>query len=277
MRLSKPFATLLVIGGAFGAALAFGTSPFARTEEAVRIDPPAIAAPRAEGLQTIVLAGGCFWGIQAVYQHLNGVTNAVSGYAGGNADDANYRSVSSGRTRHAEAVKVTFDPSVVSLGEILQVFFSVAHNPTELNRQGPDTGTQYRSEIFPQDEAQRQFSKAYVAQLDAAKAFPRPIVTVIGAGRADFHPAEAYHQDYAERHPLEPYIAINDAPKVKNLSALYPSLYRDEAGAGRRRAALAEIPDFVRERSCAANETAQSKPRLSPGFCFSDGNEKLRR
>ena len=134
--------------------------------------------------------------------------------------------VSSGRTRHAEAVKVTYDPAVVSLGQILQVFFSVAHNPTELNRQGPDSGPQYRSEIFAQDDAQRQFAKGYIAQLDAAKAFPRPIATLVGAGRAEFYPAEAYHQDYAEKHPLDGYIAFNDAPKVKNLQALFPQLYR---------------------------------------------------
>ena len=226
MRLFAPLTTLLVVGSALGLALAFGGSPFARSEAAVRIDPPAMAAPRGEGLQTIVLAGGCFWGIQAVYQHINGVTNAVSCYAGGASNDADYHTVSAGRTRHAEAVKVTYDPAVVSLGDILQVFFSVAHNPTELNRQGPDSGTQYRSEIFPQDDAQRDFAKAYVAQLDAAKSFPRPIVTVIGAARANFYPAEAYHQDYAAKHPRDPYIAINDAPKVRNLATSFPTIYR---------------------------------------------------
>jgi peptide-methionine (S)-S-oxide reductase len=226
MRLSAPFATLLFLGAALGLAFAFGAQPFARAETAVRLDPPAMPAPRGEGLQTIVLAGGCFWGVQAVYQHLNGVTNAVSGYAGGTPGDANYNAVSSGRSRHAEAVKVTFDPAVVSLGDILQVFFSVAHNPTELNRQGPDTGAQYRSEIFVQDDAQRDFARAYVGQLDAAKAFARPIVTVIGAARAEFYPAEAYHQDYAAKNPTQPYIAIHDAPKVRNLAALFPTLYR---------------------------------------------------
>jgi peptide-methionine (S)-S-oxide reductase len=226
MRLSTTIAVVVLIGSAIGLTATLGVSPFARAETATRIDPPAALAPRGEGLQTIVLAGGCFWGVQAVYQHLNGVTSAVSGYAGGNKDDADYHTVSSGRTRHAEAVKVTYDPAVVSLGDILQVFFSVAHNPTELNRQGPDTGTQYRSEIFAQDDAQRDFAKAYVAQLDAAKAFPGKIVTVIGAGRADFYPAEAYHQDYAEKHPRDPYIAINDAPKVRNLAALFPAAYR---------------------------------------------------
>jgi peptide-methionine (S)-S-oxide reductase len=237
MRRNAPIYTVLVLGAALGAAFAFGVSPFARAETAMRIDAPSVPAPRSEGLQTIVLAGGCFWGIQAVYQHLNGVTNAVSGYAGGTQADADYRAVSAGRTRHAEAVKVTFDPAVVSLGQILQVFFSVAHNPTELNRQGPDSGPQYRSEIFAQDDAQRQFSKAYIAQLDGAKAFPRPIVTLVGAGRAEFYTAEAYHQDYAAKHPLDRYIAINDAPKVKNLGAMFPALYRDKpvlvADAGR--------------------------------------------
>ncbi len=226
MRLQAPIYTLLALGAALGAAAAFGVSPFARAETAVRIDAPALPAPRSEGLQTIVLAGGCFWGIQAVYQHLDGVTNAVSGYAGGAQQDADYRAVSAGRTRHAEAVQVTFDPAVVSLGQILQVFFSVAHNPTELNRQGPDSGPQYRSEIFAADDAQRQFARAYVAQLDGTKAFPRKVVTLVGDARADFYPAEAYHQDYAAKHPLDRYIAINDAPKVKNLQAMFPALYR---------------------------------------------------
>lgn len=228
MRLSTTIAVALLIGSAIGLSATLGVSPFARAETAVRIDPPAAPAPRADGLQTIVLAGGCFWGVQAVYQHLNGVTSAVSGYAGGSERDANYNAVSTGRTKHAEAVKVTYDPALVSLGDILQVFFSVAHNPTELNRQGPDVGSQYRTEIFAADDAQRAFAKAYVAQLDAAKAFPRPIVTVIGEERATFYPAEGYHQDYAVKHPLEPYIAMHDAPKVKNLEKLFPALYRSK-------------------------------------------------
>src|SRR3954454_22648510 len=148
-----------------------------------QIPAAALDAPAQDGLQTVVLAGGCFWGIQAVYQHTKGVTNAVSGYAGGSKQDADYRTVSSGRTGHAESVQVTFDPHVISLGEILQIYFSVAHDPTQLDRQGPDTGPQYRSEIFAQDDAQQKIAKAYVAQLDAAKVFPKPIVTKIGGAQ----------------------------------------------------------------------------------------------
>src|SRR6185312_6553166 len=170
----------------------------------------------------------CFWGVQAVYQHVKGVANAVSGYAGGTQKDAQYETVSSGRTGHAESVKVTFDPKVVSYGKILQVYFSVAHNPTELNRQGPDSGTQYRSEIFPQTDAQRQTANAYIAQLNAAHAFSQPIVTKVDAKTAAFYPAEAYHQDYATLHPNQPYIAINDLPKVDNLKQMFPDLYRSK-------------------------------------------------
>ncbi len=175
-----------------------------------------------------MLAGGCFWGVQAVYQHIKGVTNAVSGYAGGTQKDAVYETVSAGRTGHAEAVKVTFDPKQISYGKILQIFFSVAHDPTQLNRQGPDTGPQYRSEIFPQNEVQLKTAKAYIAQLDATKVFKRPIVTKTGTMKATFFPAEAYHQDYATKHPFQPYIAINDAPKVENLKKMFPSLSRDQ-------------------------------------------------
>jgi peptide-methionine (S)-S-oxide reductase len=216
-------------------ALAVAAAPFAaQAEPAVTIPPPAAAdiaaqpAGSATGLETAVLAGGCFWGIQAVYQHVKGVKNAVSGYAGGTQKEAFYETVSSGRTGHAEAVQVTFDPKQVSYGKILQVFFSVAHDPTQLNRQGPDTGPQYRSEIFPQNEAQAKIAKDYIAQLDAAKAFRRPIVTKTGAANATFFPAEAYHQDYAIRHPSQPYIVFNDAPKVENLKKTFPDMWRDE-------------------------------------------------
>jgi len=202
----------------------------AHSENAVRIDAPArdLPAPAADGLQTAVIAGGCFWGIQAVYQHTKGVTNAVSGYAGGSKETADYQSVSYGRSTHAEAVQVTYDPRVISYGKILQIFFSVAHDPTQLNRQGPDVGPQYRSEIFPQDEAQRQIAAAYVTQLDAAKAYPRAIVTKINAEKAVFYPAEDYHQDYAILHPYQPYIVYNDAPKVENLKKMFPDLYREK-------------------------------------------------
>lgn len=210
------------------AAIALLAPLGARAESAVKIDPPAVEALAPDGLETAVLAGGCFWGIQAVYQHINGVKNAVSGYAGGDAKTAQYQMVGMGTTGHAEAVKVTFDPRLVSYGKILQVFFSVAHNPTELNYQGPDHGPQYRSEIFPQSEAQAKTARDYIAQLNAAKAFKSPIVTKTATMKAAFYPAEDYHQDYATRHPWQPYIVINDAPKVKNLQAMFPQLWREE-------------------------------------------------
>jgi len=211
-------------------AFALAAAPFAaQAEPAVTIPPPtAEASTQASGLETAVLAGGCFRGIQAVYQHTKGVTNAVSGYAGGTQKDADYQTVSAGRTGHAEAVQVTYDPKQISYGKILQIFFSVAHDPTQLNRQGPDTGPQYRSEIFPQSEAQAKIAKAYIAQLDAAKAWKRPIVTKTGTMKATFFPAEAYHQDYAIKHPYQPYIAFNDAPKVENLKKTFPDVWRDQ-------------------------------------------------
>jgi peptide-methionine (S)-S-oxide reductase len=199
-----------------------------RAENAVKIDPPAAEAPAQGDTETAVLAGGCFWGIQAVYQHVKGVKNAVSGYAGGAQKDAEYERVSTGNTGHAESVKVTFDPRVVSYGRILQVFFSVAHDPTQLNRQGPDTGPQYRSEIFPQSEAQAKTARGYIAQLDAAHVFKKPIVTKTGTMKAAFYPAEDYHQDFAVKHPMYPYIVFNDAPKVAHLKAMFPDLWRDE-------------------------------------------------
>jgi peptide-methionine (S)-S-oxide reductase len=216
-------ATLLI-----AAALAF--APFAaHAEPAVTIPPPAAQEPAPNtGIETAVLAGGCFWGIQAVYQHVKGVTNAVSGYAGGAQKDAIYDAVSSGRTGHAEAVKVTFDPKQISYGKILQIYFSVAHDPTQLNRQGPDSGPQYRSEIFPQSEAQQKVAKDYIAQLDQAHVFKRPIVTKADSMKSAFFPAEAYHQDFAIKHPYQPYIAINDAPKVENMSKLFPDVWRDQ-------------------------------------------------
>jgi peptide-methionine (S)-S-oxide reductase len=224
MRLTRPIALALVLLPVLAAV----PQVTAHAENAVRIEAPArdLPAPAGDDLQTAVIAGGCFWGIQAVYQHTNGVTNAVSGYAGGTKETADYQSVSYGRGTHAESVQVTFDPRVISYGRILQIFFSVAHDPTQLNRQGPDSGPQYRSEIFPRDEAQRQVAAAYIAQLGAAKVFPRPIVTKIDTGTAEFYAAEDYHQDYALLHPHQPYIAINDAPKVEHLKALFPELFR---------------------------------------------------
>jgi len=210
-------------------ALAVAAAPFAaHAESAVTIPPPAADTPAQNaGLETAVLAGGCFWGIQAVYQHTKGVKSAVSGYAGGAQKDAYYQTVGSGRTGHAESVKITFDPKQVSYGKILQIFFSVAHDPTQLNRQGPDTGPQYRSEIFPQSEAQAKTAKAYIAQLDAAKAWKRPIVTKTDTMKTAFYPAEDYHQDYATKHPYQPYIAFNDAPKVENLKKTFPDFWNE--------------------------------------------------
>ncbi|HKT20013.1 MAG TPA: peptide-methionine (S)-S-oxide reductase MsrA [Stellaceae bacterium] len=214
-------------------ASAFLCAPFAAltalaAEPAVTIPPPTAAPADNASSETAVLAGGCFWGVQAVFQHVKGVTTAVSGYAGGAQKDAYYQTVSSGRTGHAESVRVTFDPKQISYGKILQIYFSVAHDPTQLNRQGPDTGTQYRSEIFPQSEAQAKTAKDYIAQLDAAHVFRRPIVTKVDTVKASFFPAEAYHQDYATLHPYQPYIAFNDTPKVENLKKTFPDLWREK-------------------------------------------------
>ncbi|HWZ45631.1 MAG TPA: peptide-methionine (S)-S-oxide reductase MsrA [Candidatus Saccharimonadales bacterium] len=199
------------------------------SSEVVALPDPVVDAPlaKARSSETVVLAGGCFWGIQAVYQHVKGVTSAVSGYSGGTAATADYETVSSGSTTHAESVKVTFDPAQVSLGQILKIFFSVAHNPTELNRQGPDTGTQYRSVIFFIGEEQKRITRAYIDQLNRAKVFPRAIVTEVAAMQA-FYPAEAYHQNYATLHPNQPYIAINDLPKVEHLRQMFPAQYREK-------------------------------------------------
>ena len=174
--------------------------------------------------ETAVLAGGCFWGVEAVFEHVKGVKNVVSGYSGGSASTAKYEIVGSGRTGHAESVKISFDPSQVSYGQLLKVFFSVAHDPTELNRQGPDTGTQYRSAIFYADEEQKRTAEAYIAQLQAARIFPRAIVTQVVPLNA-FYAAEAYHQDYLVNHPTQPYIVINDLPKVASLQRQFPDLY----------------------------------------------------
>lgn len=188
---------------------------------------PEVDAPlaKSKGEQKAVLAGGCFWGIEAVFEHVKGVSDAKSGYAGGDAASADYRKVSSGTTSHAESVLVTYDPSQVTYGQLLKVFFSVAHDPTELNRQGPDRGTQYRSAIFYANEEQKRIAEAYIKQLDRAKVFNQPIVTQVTPLEA-FHDAEAYHQDYLAQHPDEPYIVINDMPKVENLRKQLPGLYK---------------------------------------------------
>jgi len=176
------------------------------------------AAPRTE---TAVLAGGCFWGMESVFKHVKGVTDVVSGYAGGSAENANYESADSG---HAEAVRISYDPSQISYARLLQVFFAVAHDPTQVNRQGPDVGPSYRSAIFPQSASQTQIAKTFIARLNASHLFKAPIATRIESG--GFYPAEAYHQDYARKHPLQPYIIINDRPKVTALKAKYPSLWK---------------------------------------------------
>jgi peptide-methionine (S)-S-oxide reductase len=201
-------------------------STSAAAEGARALPLPAVDLPPGQATSaTVVLAGGCFWGVQGVFQHVTGVTSAVSGYAGGEKKTAEYETVSRGRTGHAESVQVTYDPRQISYGRLLQIFFSVAHDPTELNRQGPDTGTQYRSAIFPASAEQATVAKAYIAQLDQARAFKKPIVTTIESDRA-FFPAEAYHQDFLTRNPTYPYIAINDLPKIEDLKRLSPDVYR---------------------------------------------------
>ena len=213
---------------AVGVAGAMWTMSGRAAERATVIPPPAAdAAASDEATQTVVLAGGCFWGVQAVFQHVKGVTSAVSGYAGGTKDTARYNVVSAGTTGHAESVQVTFDPRQVSYGRILQIYFSVAHNPTELNRQGPDEGPQYRSAIFFANPEQQRVAQAYVAQLDKTGKFNQPIVTQLTKFDA-FYPAEAYHQDYATLHPENPYIYYNDAPKVENLKRMFADVYRDK-------------------------------------------------
>ncbi|HET6620530.1 MAG TPA: peptide-methionine (S)-S-oxide reductase MsrA [Dongiaceae bacterium] len=181
--------------------------------------------PAQSSTEVAVLAGGCFWGVQGVFQHVTGVTRAVSGYAGGEADAARYEMVGTGTTGHAESVQITFDPAKISYGKILQIYFSVAHDPTELNYQGPDMGTQYRSAIFPTSVEQARVARAYIAQLDAANVYGDPIVTTIEPGRT-FYPAEDYHQDFLTLHPAYPYIVFNDLPKIENLKRIFPDLYR---------------------------------------------------
>jgi peptide-methionine (S)-S-oxide reductase len=217
--------TPLLLALILSAGAAFWPRPSA-AETARLVPPPAMdeTAP-ASSSEVAVLAGGCFWGVQGVFQHVDGVAAAVSGYAGGAADTAQYHTVSGGETGHAESVRITFDPHRVSYGRLLQIFFSVAHDPTELNRQGPDTGSQYRSAIFPQTADQARIAEAYIAQLNQAKIFPARIATAIEPGKA-FYPAEAYHQNYLTLHPNQPYIAINDLPKVEALQQLFPELYR---------------------------------------------------
>lgn len=225
VRLGGP--ALIVVAAL--ALLGLGLQVLPSSAEGARVIPaPVLEEPAGQAAsETAVLAGGCFWGVQGVFQHVEGVISAVSGYAGGDKATAHYDKIGSGRTGHAESVRVTYDPRKISYGQLLQVYFSVAHDPTQLNRQGSDIGTQYRSAIFPTNAEQARIAQAYIAQLDQAKAFDRAIVTRIEPGRA-FYPAEAYHQDYLTLHPNEPYIALYDLPKIANLKRLFADRYRAE-------------------------------------------------
>jgi peptide-methionine (S)-S-oxide reductase len=222
----NPFSRFAFGAAAIGALViaAFVAMPSRAAEDAVKIPPPAADAQGSDGIQTAVLSGGCFWGVQGVFQHTAGVTSAVSGYAGGSQMTATYEQVSSGTTGHAESVQVKYDPKRISYGKILQIFFSVVHDPTQLNRQGPDSGTQYRSAIFTTSDEQKKVAEAYIAQLNAAKVYPKQIVTKVGPLQG-FFAAEAYHQDYLTLHPNQPYIAYNDLPKVANLKKLFTDNY----------------------------------------------------
>jgi len=220
--------TLALAAGVAAAGLSLAVLHSAAETARVVPAPAVDEAPAAPGgVQTAVLAGGCFWGVQGVFQHVDGVTRAVSGYAGGDARSAHYETVGSGGTGHAESVQVTYDPARISYGRILQIYFSVVHDPTQLNRQGPDVGTQYRSAIFPVNPDQARIAKAYLDQLGKARVFDAALVTRIEPGRS-FYPAEDYHQDYLTQHPDQPYIVFNDLPKVEALKRLFPDAYRTE-------------------------------------------------
>lgn len=214
---------------AVGAMLYASTSLSAATEKSVKLPAPTadLSAQKLASTETAVFAGGCFWGVQAIFQHTQGVLNAVSGYAGGDKSTATYEQISSGKTGHAESVQVSYDPKQISYGKLLQIYFSVAHDPTTLNRQGPDSGTQYRSAIFYKDAAQKQVAESYIAQLDAAKVFDGKIVTKL-TPLSTFYAAEGYHQDYATLNPGQPYIVQFDLPKIKNLKTEMPEIYRDK-------------------------------------------------
>jgi peptide-methionine (S)-S-oxide reductase len=213
-----------LLAGALGSPWLSGS----RAEEGVLAPAPALDQPLAAGQpQIAVLAGGCFWGVQGVFQHVKGVQRVLSGYAGGEQATATYEEVSTDTTGHAESVEITFDPALVSYGEILRIFFSVAHDPTELNRQGPDVGTQYRSAIFFADASQQQIAQAYIAQLDGAGTFAHPIATRLDPLKG-FFPAEAYHQDFLIHNPTYPYIVFNDLPKIASLKQLFPDKYREQ-------------------------------------------------
>jgi peptide-methionine (S)-S-oxide reductase len=218
-----------LVAGILGAAIgALFVAPAPAHSAAHVVPPLAPAEPAAKApTEVAVLAGGCFWGVQGVYQHVKGVSNAVSGYAGGEKKTAVYKIVGSGTTGHAEAVQITYDPRQISFARLLQIYFSVVHDPTQLNRQGPDVGTQYRSAIFPLNDEQARIAKAYIGQIEQAKVFKAPIVTKIDPGRT-FYPAEAYHQDFLVRNPTYPYIVVHDLPKIEDLKRLHPDVYRAE-------------------------------------------------
>jgi peptide-methionine (S)-S-oxide reductase len=222
MRARSSFA---IIAGLSFAAWAVGGASIAESARAVPVPAPRIDAAPAAGLQTAVLAGGCFWGMEAVFEHVKGVRRVTSGYAGGDARTANYDAVSTERTRHAEAIRIQYDPRQVSYGTLLRVYFAVAHDPTQLNRQGPDVGPSYRSAIFPIGAEQERIARAYIAQLGAVRAYSKPIVTKIERGA--FFPAEAYHQNFARRNPQHGYIRVHDAPKMAALKAAFPGLWQD--------------------------------------------------
>ena len=228
-KAARGLAPLLVavLGVGLLAAVSLPHLPAVAEEAARRLPEAAVRSREAPGPRTAVFAGGCFWGVQGVFQHVRGVTNAVSGYAGGDRADADYRSVSRGGTGHAEAVAVTYDPGIIRYDELLTIFFSVALDPTQVDRQGPDHGRHYRSALFPNDPEQARVAAAYIAQLDAAKAYARPIATRIEPGAA-FYPAEGYHQDFLAQHPGHPYIVANDAPKLEDLGRLFPERTRAE-------------------------------------------------
>lgn len=219
---------LPALAGAVAIATGLLTGAPAQADGPALIPPPATDEPVETGHEeTAILAGGCFWGVQGLFQHVPGVKLAVSGYAGGTADTAHYHTVGSGHTGHAEAVEIIFDPTQVTYGTLLRIFFAVAHDPTEVDRQGPDVGTQYRSAIFPTSAAQHQIAQAYIAQLNAARVYASPIATRIEDG-AKFYPAEDYHQDFLARNPAYPYIVVNDLPKVVALKRLFPAFYREQ-------------------------------------------------
>jgi peptide-methionine (S)-S-oxide reductase len=224
---SALLASALLIAAGAGIVLRGSAAELSHMIPAPAVDEQAAAGAPAATSEVAVLAGGCFWGVQGVFQHVKGVTNVVSGYAGGEQKTAHYQMVGSGTTGHAESIRITFEPGKISYGRILQIYFAVAHDPTQLNRQGPDVGTEYRSAIFPTGPDQARIAKAYIAQLNQARVYNAAIVTKIEPGR-EFYAAEDYHQDYMTLHPTQPYIVYNDLPKIEDLKRLFPEVYRTD-------------------------------------------------